>query len=627
MFNIQEELKLLPDKPGVYIMRDKSDSIIYVGKAVILKNRVKQYFQSSRNHTPKIKQMVENIDHFEYIVTDSEVEALVLECNLIKEHRPRYNTMLMDDKTYPYIRITVNEAYPRVLFSREMKRDKSKYFGPYTSSTAVKDILELLRKIYKIRTCNRNLPKDIGKERPCLYYYLGQCDAPCQGFISQEEYRNNIDQVIEFLNGDYSPVVKMLEKRMNEAAERMEYEKAATNRDLLNSVRQIMNKQKITNTDQEDRDIIAFARNKDEAVVQTFFIRGGKLIGRDHFYLTGVEDETDSRVITSFIKQFYAGTPYIPKEIFLDAEPEEEEVLTQWLTNKRGNRVYLMVPKRGKKEKLVELAKKNALLILTKDAEKLKREEARTTGALKELADYLDIPHILRIEAFDISNTSGFETVGSMVVFEQGKAKKSDYRKFKIKTVQGQDDYGALYEMLMRRFMHGIRELEEIKEKKLDAALGSFTKYPDLILMDGGKGQVNIALQVLEELKLDIEVCGMVKDDNHRTRGLYYRNKELPIDKSSEMFKLITRIQDETHRFAIEYHRSLRKKRQVHSILDDIKGIGPTRRKALMKHFESIEAIREAEIDELLKVPTMNKASATEVYNFFRKPKTNKDLL
>lgn len=608
-------------------MRDKSDSIIYVGKAVILKNRVKQYFQSSRNHTPKIKQMVENIDHFEYIVTDSEVEALVLECNLIKEHRPRYNTMLMDDKTYPYIRITVNEAYPRVLFSREMKRDKSKYFGPYTSSTAVKDILELLRKIYKIRTCNRNLPKDIGKERPCLYYYLGQCDAPCQGFISQEEYRNNIDQVIEFLNGDYSPVVKMLEKRMNEAAERMEYEKAATNRDLLNSVRQIMNKQKITNTDQEDRDIIAFARNKDEAVVQTFFIRGGKLIGRDHFYLTGVEDETDSRVITSFIKQFYAGTPYIPKEIFLDAEPEEEEVLTQWLTNKRGNRVYLMVPKRGKKEKLVELAKKNALLILTKDAEKLKREEARTTGALKELADYLDIPHISRIEAFDISNTSGFETVGSMVVFEQGKAKKSDYRKFKIKTVQGQDDYGALYEMLMRRFMHGIRELEEIKEKKLDAALGSFTKYPDLILMDGGKGQVNIALQVLEELKLDIEVCGMVKDDNHRTRGLYYRNKELPIDKSSEMFKLITRIQDETHRFAIEYHRSLRKKRQVHSILDDIKGIGPTRRKALMKHFESIEAIREAEIDELLKVPTMNKASATEVYNFFRKPKTNKDLL
>ena len=623
MFNIEEELKLLPDKPGVYIMRDKNDTIIYVGKAVVLKNRVKQYFQNSRNHTTKIKHMVENIDHFEYIVTDSEVEALVLECNLIKEHRPKYNTMLKDDKTYPYIRVTVNEAYPRVLFSREMKRDKSKYFGPYTSTTAVKDILDLLRKIYKIRTCNRNLPKDIGKERPCLYYYMGQCDAPCQGFISQEEYGKNIDQVIEFLSGNYSPVVRMLEDRMKEAAEAMEYEKAASNRDLLASVRQIMNKQKITHTDQADRDIIAFARNKDEAVVQTFFIRGGKLIGRDHFYLTGVEDETDSWVITTFIKQFYAGTPYIPKEIFLETELEDEEVISSWLSSKRGQKVYVHVPKKGKKEKLVELAKKNAVLILNKDAEKLKREEARTTGALKELADYLDLPLISRIESFDISNTAGFETVGSMVVFEQGKAKKSDYRKFKIKTISGPDDYGAMHEMLLRRFTHGIRELEEMREKKLDEALGSFTKFPDLILMDGGKGQVNIALQVLEELKLDIPVCGMVKDDKHRTRGLYYRNKELPINTSSELFKLITRIQDETHRFAIEYHRSLRKKSQVRSILDDIKGIGPARRRALMKYFQSLEAIKEATIEELLKVPSMNKASATEVYNFFHETKTD----
>ena len=623
MFNIEEELKLLPDKPGVYIMRDKNDTIIYVGKAVVLKNRVKQYFQNSRNHTTKIKHMVENIDHFEYIVTDSEVEALVLECNLIKEHRPKYNTMLKDDKTYPYIRVTVNEAYPRVLFSREMKRDKSKYFGPYTSTTAVKDILDLLRKIYKIRTCNRNLPKDIGKERPCLYYYMGQCDAPCQGFISQEEYGKNIDQVIEFLSGNYSPVVRMLEDRMKEAAEAMEYEKAASNRDLLASVRQIMNKQKITHTDQADRDIIAFARNKDEAVVQTFFIRGGKLIGRDHFYLTGVEDETDSWVITTFIKQFYAGTPYIPKEIFLETELEDEEVISSWLSSKRGQKVYVHVPKKGKKEKLVELAKKNAVLILNKDAEKLKREEARTTGALKELADYLDLPLISRIESFDISNTAGFETVGSMVVFEQGKAKKSDYRKFKIKTISGPDDYGAMHEMLLRRFTHGIRELEEMREKKLDEALGSFTKFPDLILMDGGKGQVNIALQVLEELKLDIPVCGMVKDDKHRTRGLYYRNKELPINTSSELFKLITRIQDETHRFAIEYHRSLRKKSQVRSILDDIKGIGPARRRALMKCFQSLEAIKEATIEELLKVPSMNKASATEVYNFFHEAKTD----
>ena len=622
MFNIEEELKLLPDKPGVYIMKDKSDSIIYVGKAVVLKNRVKQYFQNSRNHTAKIRQMVEHIDHFEYIVTDSEVEALVLECNLIKEHRPKYNTMLKDDKTYPYIRVTVDEAYPRVLFTREIKRDKSKYFGPYTSAAAVKDIMDLLRKIYKIRTCNRNLPKDIGKERPCLYYYMGQCDAPCQGFISQKEYRRNIDQVIEFLSGNYAPVVKMLEERMNEAAKQMEYEKAASYRDLLGSVRQIMNKQKITHTDRVDRDIIAFARSKDEAVVQTFFIREGKLIGRDHFYLTGVEDETDSQVITSFIKQFYSGTPYIPKEIYLETEPEEEEVLGRWLSSRRGQKVYLHVPKKGGKEKLVELAKKNALLILNKDAEKLKREEARTTGALKELASYLDLPYISRIESYDVSNTAGFEAVGSMVVFEQGKAKKSDYRKFKIRSINGPDDYGAMHEMLMRRFTHGIRELMEMREKNMDKALGSFTKYPDLIFMDGGKGQVNIALQVLDELKLDIAVCGMVKDDNHRTRGLYYRNKELPIDKNSELFKLITRIQDETHRFAIEYHRSLRKKRQVRSILDDIKGIGPTRRRALMKHFQSLDAIKEADIDELLKVPSMNKTAAEEVYNFFHKPNT-----
>ena len=622
MFNIEEEIKLLPDKPGVYIMKDKSDSIIYVGKAVVLKNRVKQYFQNSRNHTAKIRQMVEHIDHFEYIVTDSEVEALVLECNLIKEHRPKYNTMLKDDKTYPYIRVTVDEAYPKVLFTREIKRDKSKYFGPYTSAVAVKDIMDLLRKIYKIRTCNRNLPKDIGKERPCLYYYMGQCDAPCQGFISQKEYRRNIDQVIEFLSGNYAPVVKMLEEKMNEAAKQMEYEKAASYRDLLGSVRQIMNKQKITHTDRVDRDIIAFARSKDEAVVQTFFIREGKLIGRDHFYLTGVEDETDSQVITSFIKQFYSGTPYIPKEIYLETEPEEEEVLGRWLTSRRGQKVYLHVPKKGGKEKLVELAKKNALLILNKDAEKLKREEARTTGALKELANYLDLPYISRIESYDISNTAGFEAVGSMVVFEQGKAKKSDYRKFKIRSISGPDDYGAMYEMLMRRFTHGIRELMEMKEKNMDKALGSFTKYPDLIFMDGGKGQVNIALQVLDELKLDIAVCGMVKDDNHRTRGLYYCNKELPIDKNSELFKLITRIQDETHRFAIEYHRSLRKKQQVRSILDDINGIGPTRRRALMKHFQSLDAIKEADIDELLKVPSMNKTAAIEVYNFFHKSDT-----
>lgn len=626
MFNIEEELKKLPGKPGVYIMRDRKDTIIYIGKAISLKNRVRQYFQSSRNHSPKIISMVEHIDHFEYIITDSELEALVLECNLIKEHRPKYNTMLKDDKTYPYIRVTINEAYPRVLFSRQLKKDKSKYFGPYTSVNAVKDILELLRKLYKIRTCNRNLPRDIGKERPCLYYYMGQCDAPCQGYISMEEYRKNIDQAIEFLGGNYTPVVQMLEEKMREASENLEFERAAELRDLLGSVKVIANKQKITNTDQIDRDIIAFARNKDEAVVQTFFIRAGKLIGRDHFHLTGVEGESDEQVMGSFLKQFYAGTPYLPKEIFLGAKPEDQELIEEWLSARRGQKVHLKVPQKGEKEKLVELAKKNAQLVLDQDMDKLKREEARTTGALRELANLLELPMIDRIESYDISNTAGFQSVGSMVVYEKGKPKKADYRKFKIKTVLGPDDYASLYEVLTRRFTHGQRELEEFKEKGLDSRLGSFTKYPDLILMDGGKGQVGIALQVLSELNLTIPVCGMVKDDNHRTKGLYYNNQELPIDKRSELFRLITRIQDETHRFAIEYHRSLRQKNQVRSILDDIKGIGPTRRRALMKHFQSLEAIQAAEVEELEEVPSMNRAAAQEVYNFFRqKPSLQKE--
>lgn len=620
MFNIEEELKKLPATPGVYIMRDKKDTIIYVGKAIVLKNRVRQYFQNSRNHTEKIRQMVEHIHHFEYIITDSELEALVLECNLIKEHMPKYNTMLKDDKTYPYIRITMYEAFPKVSISREQKKDKAKYFGPYTSVNAVKDTLELLRKIYKIRTCNRVLPKDIGKERPCLYYQMGQCDAPCQGYISSEAYKANIDEVIEFLNGNYSRVAKLLENKMSKASENLEFERAAEYRDLLGSVKQIANRQKITNTDQVDRDIIAFAKEKDEAVVQTFFIRNGKLIGRDHFHLGGVQDVEDCEIMASFLKQFYAGTPYIPKEIFLGAPTTDEVLLTEWLSAKRGQRVYLKVPQKGDKEKLVDMARKNAELVLHQDLEQIKREEARTTGALRDLAEYLELPFIDRIESFDISNTSGFESVGSMVVYEKGKPKKADYRKFKIKTIQGPDDYASMYEVLTRRFTHGQRELEQLKEKNLDESLGSFTKYPDLILMDGGKGQVGIALKVLSELNMVIPVCGMVKDDNHRTRGLYYNNKELPIDKSSELFRLITRIQDETHRFAIEYHRSLRGKQQVHSILDDISGIGPTRRRALMKYFMSLEAIQSADVEEILKVPAMNRQAAEQVYEFFHKP-------
>jgi excinuclease ABC subunit C len=617
MFQIEEELKKLPAKPGVYIMRDKKDTIIYVGKAIILKNRVRQYFQNSRNHTEKIKQMVENIDHFEYIITDSELEALVLECNLIKEHMPKYNTMLKDDKTYPYLRITLYEAFPRVSIVREQKKDKAKYYGPYTSMTAVKDTLELLRQIYKIRTCSRILPGDAGKERPCLYYHMGQCEAPCQQFITQEDYRINIDEVIEFLNGNYARVAKLLETRMAEASVALEFEKAAKYRDLLHSVKQIAGRQKITNTDQVDRDIIAFARDKDEAVVQTFFIRSGKLIGRDHFHLSGVEDVEDAEVMASFLKQFYAGTPYIPKEISLGTKTEEEELITQWLTAKRGQKVYLRTPQKGDKEKLVELARKNAELVLNQDIEKIKREEAKTTGALRELAGYLDLPLVERIESFDISNTAGFESVGSMVVFEKGKPKKADYRKFKIRSVKGPDDYASMYEVLTRRFTHGQKELLHYRENNLDESLGSFTRYPDLILMDGGKGQVGIALKVLSELRLNIAVCGMVKDDNHRTRGLFYQDKELSFDKSSELFRLLTRIQDETHRFAIEYHRNLRQKNQVHSILDDISGIGPTRRRALMKYFQSLEAIQAAGVEEILSIPEMNRQAAEQVYEFF----------
>lgn len=618
MFNIEEELKKLPAKPGVYIMRDKHDTIIYVGKAISLKNRVRQYFQSSRNLMPKIVTMVSKIDHFEYIITDSEVEALVLESNLIKEHMPRYNTMLKDDKNYPYIKITVQEAYPRVMMARQLKKDKAKYFGPYTSGLAVKDTLDLLRKIYQIRTCNRNLPRDIGKERACLYYHIKQCSGPCQGYISEEEYKKSIDQIIDFLNGNFNEVLSMLEKKMKNASENMEFEEAAGYRDLMNSVRQMAQKQKITNTsNQEDKDIIAFARAGDEAVVQVFFIRNGKLIGREHYHLTGVESDTRSGVMTSFVKQFYAGTPFIPRELLLQEELEEPELITEWLSAKRGQKVYINVPKKGEKEKLVELAEKNASLVLQQDSEKIKKEEQRTKGAMKEIENWLSLESIKRIESFDISNINGFESVGSMVVYENGKPKRNDYRKFKIKWVTGSDDYASMNEVLTRRFVHGKQEKAELLEKNMDLEHGSFSRFPDLIMMDGGRGQVNIALKVMEELHLTIPVCGMVKDDNHRTRGLYFNNVEIPIDRNSEGFKLITRIQDETHRFAIEYHRSLRSKGQVHSILDDIPGIGPKRRKELMKNFLSLDAIKEATIEQLSIVPTMNEKAAKQVFDFF----------
>ena len=610
-FNLQEELKTLPGKPGVYLMHDEKDAIIYVGKAISLKNRVRQYFQSSRNKGAKIEQMVTHISRFEYIVTDSELEALVLECNLIKEHRPKYNTMLMDDKTYPFIKVTVNEPFPRVMMARRMKKDKAKYFGPYTSAGAVKDTIELIRKLYHIRSCNRSLPKDIGKERPCLNYHIHQCQAPCQGYVSQEEYRKAIDEVVRFLNGNYDPILKELEEKMMAASDNLEFEKAIEYRELLTSVQKIAQKQKITDTAGDDRDIIAMASEGEDAVVQVFFIRNGRLIGRDHFYLKIAENDAKSEILSSFIKQFYAGTPYIPAELMLSEEIEDQEIIEEWLTARREHKVHLRIPKKGTKEKLVELAQKNAQMVLKNDRERLKREEGRTIGAVKELEKILGLKGIVRMEAYDISNTNGFDSVGSMVVYEHGKPKRNDYRKFKIKSVQGPDDYASMNEVLTRRFEHGLREQQEESET------GGFQAFPDLIMMDGGRGQVNIALEVLEKLDLHIPVCGMVKDDNHRTRGLYFNNMELPIDRTSECFRLITRIQDEAHRFAITFHRQLRSKGQVHSVLDDIPGVGPARRKDLMRSFENIDAIRNATVEELKDLPSMNEKSAQEVYKFF----------
>jgi len=623
MFNIEEELRKLPDKPGVYLMHDKNDTIIYVGKAVVLKNRVRQYFQSSRGKSPKIQRMVEQIAWFEYIVVDSEMEALILECNLIKEHQPKYNTMLKDDKHYPYIRLTANEDYPRIMLARERKKDKAKYFGPYTSGQAVHDSIDLLKKTYFIRSCNKVLPRDMGKERPCLYYHMGQCKAPCQGYISKEEYKENIGQVEEFLNGNYALITKRLEQQMMKFSEEMEFEKAAEYRDLLFSVKRLAEKQKADDDMNVERDIIAFATAGDEAVAQVFFVRNGKMVGREHFYLTGVENEERSTVMANFIKQFYSGTPHIPKELLLSNETDESDLLESWLTARRGKKVRIVVPKKGAKERLVELAEKNASFVLQKDSERIAEQEKRTKGALKEIAEWLEMKNLNRIEAFDISNTSGFENVASMVVFEGGKPKKADYRKFKTRTITGPDDYASMKEVLTRRFEHAKKELDELEETYSGSdteeirEMGSFTRLPDLILMDGGRGQVNIALEVLAEQRLSIPVCGMVKDDNHRTRGLYYNNIEIPIDTRSEGFHLITRIQDETHRFAIEYHRSLRGKAQTHSILDDIPGVGGARRRTLMKHYGSLEALKNAEVEELAKLPSMNIRAAQAVYDFF----------
>ncbi len=616
-FIIDEELKKLPDQPGVYIMHDERDAIIYVGKALSLTKRVHQYFQPSHDEGLKKKQMVAHIARFEYIVTDSELEALVLENNLIKEHRPKYNTMLRDDKTYPYICVTLTEEYPRVIFSRRMKKDSNKYFGPFTSAGAVRDTIDLVNKIYHLRTCNKKFPRDFGKDRPCLNYHMGQCPGVCTGEVDAEVYGESVREAMSFLDGDYKPVIRMLREKMEACSSEMEFERAATYRDLIESVMDCVEKQKITSADAEDKDIVACATDGEDAVVQVFFIRGGRMIGREHYFINVRIENEMPEILSIFLKQYYAGTPFIPKEIYVQEELPDGEMITGWLTEKKGRKVSIVTPKRGAKEKLVELAAKNAQMVLDQDRERIKREEGRTIGAMKEIAELIGLERINRMEAFDISNTSGYQSVGSMVVFEKGKPARSDYRKFKIKTVTGPNDYESMREVLTRRFSHGLTELKEARDVSGDSVQSSFSKFPDVIMMDGGRGQVNIALQVLDELGLSIPVCGMVKDDHHRTRGLYFENVEIPIDKSSEGFKLITRLQDEAHRFAIEYHRSLRGKNQVKSFLDDISGIGPARRKALMRAFSGPDKMKEATVEELMALPEMNREAAENVYAYF----------
>lgn len=599
-FDLKEELKKLPDSPGVYLMHDKNDAIIYVGKAIRLKRRVSSYFRHMNNRSPKIEKMITLIDYFEYIVTDSELEALVLENNLIKEHKPKYNTMLKDDKSYPFMKVTVQEDFPRVLFARQMKRDGAKYFGPYTSAAAVKDTIELIQKLYGIRTCNKSLPKEIGLGRPCLYHQMKQCAAPCQGYISKEEYALRIDKLLGFLSGDYKKVLAELEQKMKEKAADLEFEEAAEYRDLIESVQHVTGSQRVVKTGGIDRDVIAMARKGSETVVSVFFVRDGKLLGREHFHVEHSEADTGSQIITAFIKQYYEGTPFVPNEMLTEFAVEEHVLLEEWLGQRRGGRVHIITPQKGEKSKMIDLARENASVVLSRDLEKIKREEARTVGAANELAQMLGLPSADRLEAFDISNTSGYQSVASMVVFEKGRARKNAYRKFKLRTVTGPDDYKSMEEVLTRRFT----------DERFDV-------YPDILMMDGGRGQVNVALKVLDELHLNIPVCGMVKDDNHRTRGLYYNNREISFPRNSEVFGMITRLQDEAHRFAITYHKQLRGKEQVHSILDDIKGVGPARRKALMQHFKEIGKIKDATMEELSSVDGVTLQVAEEIYRFF----------
>jgi excinuclease ABC subunit C len=618
VFNIEEELKKLPDKPGVYIMKNENGEIIYIGKAISLRKRVRQYFQSSRNNPPKVNAMVKNIYEFEYIIVDNEVEALILEANLIKKHKPKYNILLRDDKQYPYIKVTTNEKYPRVLKTRQVLKDGAKYFGPYPSGYAVNDAIEIIRNLYPIRTCKLNLEKNIGKSRPCLNYYIGRCLGPCQGNVDEKKYMDMINEILLFLNGKEDKLVEVIEERMKEASKNLDFESAAKYRDQINSLKLLHEKQKIVSTNLVDQDIIGMARGIEEVCIQIFFIRGGKIVGREHFILEDNYNEDRKEILSSFIKQFYMGSAYVPKEILLEEEIEDIDIVSKWLSEKKGSKVSVLVPKRGDKVNLIEMVRKNALDMLNQYGDKFLKKQRENQKVLERLQYILDLEETpIRIEAFDISNISGVESVGSMVVFEMGEAKKTDYRRFKIKTINTPNDYGSMEEILKRRFKRGIEERELIKNNEIEVK--GFSNFPDLIMMDGGKGQVNVALRVLGELGLSIPVCGLVKDDFHKTRGIIYNNKEINLEEDSLEFRLIYRIQEEAHRFAINYHRSLRSKKMFKSELDDIKGIGEKRKIELLKHFQSIDKIKQASIKELTEVKGMNKLAAEQLYNHFHK--------
>lgn len=616
MFDIYEELKKLPRKPGVYLMKNAKDEIIYIGKAINLKNRVNQYFQNSKNKSLKVKTMVDFIVEFEYIITDSEMEALILECNLIKKHEPKYNILLKDDKMYPYIKYTSNEDYPEIFVTRKVLKDKAKYYGPFTDVYAVREIVDTINKIWPIRKCMKSFPRDFNKERPCLNFHINQCIAPCKGDVSKEEYMKIIDEAVLFLEGKHDEIIKKMEKEMLIASDNYEYEQAGMIRDKLKSLQVITQKQKMDNVSAESSDVIAFARSHGEGVVLIFFIRNGKVTGREHFFMKDILELSRSEVITQFVKQFYSGTPFIPKEIILQdpLDEDEEEAIVNFLSDIKGSKVSFTVPKKGDKQKIVQLVSKNAVAMFEQFGEKLKREQQRTVGALKELCEVLKLENVSRIEAYDISNTQGFLSVGSMVVFEDGKPKRSDYRKFKIKTVVGANDYASMKEVIERRFNRGIKEQQNIIENN-----GKFSKFPDLILMDGGKIQINAALEIFKTLDICIPVCGMIKDDKHKTRGIIFNDEEFYFKNNSEAFLLVTRIQDEVHRFAITYHRKLRENNAISSVLDNIEGVGAVRKKALLRHFSSVDKIKNAEISELLEAESINEKVATTIYNYFRK--------